>query len=278
MATLRATVGTDARMLELCILCGVRTGPVIKMKWGEVDLVDATWEVPKEHEKTFEPLRVPLSERAVAILEAQRPPDARPMTVPSLRPSAITNRQRTNVTLRRVLRRFGYAARPTDDAWIQERVCDWRAELTAFSVDLQEAALSHAIPGVRGVYQRGDLFNKRRSLMAAWASYCAGDDGNSNVMPIEEGRHSRPSRSTIRQVLDVGFTGRDGYHRLPTVPFTCELLGIQHAMHRALVPAVAGGHLPHGDVLGLVVLHRHLGELGACPQQRSLQSLRRRRL
>jgi hypothetical protein len=35
-------------------------------------------------------------------------------------------------------------------------------------------ALAHAIPNaVEAAYRRGDLFDKRRRLMEAWAAYCA---------------------------------------------------------------------------------------------------------
>jgi hypothetical protein len=34
-------------------------------------------------------------------------------------------------------------------------------------------ALAHAIPdAVEAAYRRGDLFDKRRKLMAAWAAHC----------------------------------------------------------------------------------------------------------
>jgi hypothetical protein len=34
--------------------------------------------------------------------------------------------------------------------------------------------MAHAIDSkVEAAYRRGDLFNKRRQLMAAWARYCA---------------------------------------------------------------------------------------------------------
>jgi hypothetical protein len=35
-------------------------------------------------------------------------------------------------------------------------------------------ALAHTIPdAVEAAYRRGDLFDKRRKLMDAWAAYCA---------------------------------------------------------------------------------------------------------
>jgi len=51
---------------------------------------------------------------------------------------------------------------------------DWAAERTAFPGDVAEAALAHVVGNkVEAAYRRGDLFDKRRRLMDAWAGYCA---------------------------------------------------------------------------------------------------------
>jgi integrase len=51
---------------------------------------------------------------------------------------------------------------------------DWAAELTDFPGDVVEMALAHAVSGkVEAAYRRGDLYEKRRGLMAAWAAFCA---------------------------------------------------------------------------------------------------------
>jgi integrase len=51
---------------------------------------------------------------------------------------------------------------------------DWAAERTSFPREVAEMALAHAIPNaVEAAYRRGDLFEKRQKLMAAWAAYCA---------------------------------------------------------------------------------------------------------
>jgi integrase len=51
---------------------------------------------------------------------------------------------------------------------------DWAAECTNFPRELAEKALAHTIGDeTERAYQRGDLLNKRRKLMEAWASYCA---------------------------------------------------------------------------------------------------------
>ena len=51
---------------------------------------------------------------------------------------------------------------------------DWCAERTAFSGEVREMALAHVIPNkAEAAYRRGDLFDKRRRLMDAWAEFCA---------------------------------------------------------------------------------------------------------
>ena len=50
---------------------------------------------------------------------------------------------------------------------------DWAAECTNFTNEVCEAALAHAVANkVEAAYRRGDLFEKRRKLMDAWALYC----------------------------------------------------------------------------------------------------------
>jgi integrase len=51
---------------------------------------------------------------------------------------------------------------------------DWASECTNFSNEVCEAALAHVIENkAEAAYRRGDLFEKRRQLMEAWATYCA---------------------------------------------------------------------------------------------------------
>jgi integrase len=51
---------------------------------------------------------------------------------------------------------------------------DWAAEQTNFPREVAEQALAHVIGDkVEAAYRRGDLFEKRRRLMQAWAEFCA---------------------------------------------------------------------------------------------------------
>ena len=51
------------------ILTAARTGEVIGARWNEIDLLDKVWTVPAARMKAHREHRVPLSARALAILE-----------------------------------------------------------------------------------------------------------------------------------------------------------------------------------------------------------------
>jgi integrase len=68
---------------------------------------------------------------------------------------------------------------------------DWAAERTNFPSEVVEMALAHAVGDkVEAAYRRGDLFVKRRRLMAEWASYCNTSTASARdkVVPMRGGR------------------------------------------------------------------------------------------
>jgi integrase len=66
---------------------------------------------------------------------------------------------------------------------------DWAEENTAFAGNVAEAALAHTISDkVEAAYRRGDLFEKRRKLMDAWATYCGTAKADGKVIPIRAGK------------------------------------------------------------------------------------------
>ena len=49
---------------------------------------------------------------------------------------------------------------------------DWASECTSFPREVCELALAHVIDDkTEAAYRRGDLLDKRRELMAAWAAF-----------------------------------------------------------------------------------------------------------
>jgi integrase len=67
---------------------------------------------------------------------------------------------------------------------------DWAAESTNFPNEVCEAALAHVIENkAEAAYRRGDLFDKRRKLMEAWAGFCGRpSSATGKVVPINSTR------------------------------------------------------------------------------------------
>jgi integrase len=69
MTELRALQESSARALELTILTAVRTGEMIGARWSEIDFAAKVWIIPAERMKAGREHRVPLSKRAIDILD-----------------------------------------------------------------------------------------------------------------------------------------------------------------------------------------------------------------
>ena len=62
---------------------------------------------------------------------------------------------------------------------------DWAAERTGYPREVVEMALAHAVENkVEAAYRRGDLFEKRRNLMEAWADFCTAPANGNRVVPM----------------------------------------------------------------------------------------------
>src|SRR5262245_46038817 len=73
MARLRACEGMATKALEFAILTAARSGEVLGARWSEIDLEAKVWTVPATRIKAGREHRVPLSSRALAIIEGLWP-------------------------------------------------------------------------------------------------------------------------------------------------------------------------------------------------------------
>lgn len=194
MAALRAREGMAARALELVILTAARTGEALGMRWGEVDLGDGLWTVPAERMKAGREHRVPLPAAATALLRGLNTPagpfptagreresigtigtiggiGVGPSADALVFPGVSPGRPLSNMALLMLLRRMGRGDLTAHG--FRSTFRDWAAEATAFPRELAEAALAHTLRDkVEAAYRRGDMLEKRRRLMEAWAAFC----------------------------------------------------------------------------------------------------------
>jgi integrase len=155
--------GIAARALEFTILTAARTGEVIGAKWGEIDLEEGSWTVPAERMKAGREHRVPLSEPALRLLRAL------PREGDLVFPGSKAGTGISNMSMAAVLKRMGVNVTVHG---MRSMFRDWASERTSFPPEVAEMALAHTVKNkVEAAYRRGDLFDKRRLLMAEWAAY-----------------------------------------------------------------------------------------------------------
>jgi integrase len=169
LVALREHQGIVARALEFTILTAGRTGEVIGARWSEFDLLDKTWTVPAGRMKAGREHRVPLPTRALVILEEMQA--RRRADDGFVFPGGKPGQPLSNMAFLMLLRRMGRGDLTTHG--FRSSFRDWVAERTNFPSEVAELALAHSVGNpVEAAYRRGDLFEKRRRLMDAWADFC----------------------------------------------------------------------------------------------------------
>jgi integrase len=153
--------------LELTVLTACRSGEVRLAEWSEIDLAKAEWTIPAQRMKASKEHRIPLSGRAIEVLEAAKAlDDGTGLVFPS-----TTGNPLSDMTLSKLVKGLGYDVdvhgfRTSFKTWCQER--------TTTAREVSEAALAHSIQNkAEAAYARSDLFEKRRKLMEQWSCFVA---------------------------------------------------------------------------------------------------------
>lgn len=182
MTQLHDREAVAALALEFAILTAARSGEVIGATWAEVDLAKAVWTIPAGRMKAGKEHRVPLSPRAVEILDAVQPLNKQDTADAPIFPGGRGDKL-SGMAMSMLLRRMKIDATVHG---FRSGFRDWSAECTGYAHEVCEMALAHVIGNkAEAAYRRGDLFEKRRRLMADWASYCASNGAaEAQVTPI----------------------------------------------------------------------------------------------
>jgi integrase len=164
---LQSREGNAPRALEFAILTAARSGEVLGARWDEVNLSGGVWTVPAIRMKAGREHRVPLSRRALKIIQAMHDIRTGDFVFSGQKPGRGLSVMAPEMVLRRM---------KIENATVhgfRSAFRDWAAECTNFPNEVCEAALAHVIENkAEAAYRRGDLFEKRRKLMDAWGSYC----------------------------------------------------------------------------------------------------------
>lgn len=186
MAEMAMQSGVGVLALQFAILTAARTGEVIGADWSEIDLENKVWTIPAKRMKAGRAHRVPLSPPALEILKRQRQAwleiearryrktlkDGEAAPQGPVFWGQLAGKALSPVSLLAVLRRMGRAHLTSHG--FRSTFRDWAAEETTFPGEVVEMALAHTIVNkVEAAYRRGDLFEKRRVLMADWSRICS---------------------------------------------------------------------------------------------------------
>ncbi|MDQ0470787.1 integrase [Labrys wisconsinensis] len=168
-----------ALALEFTILTAARSGEVRGATWSEIDLEAGLWIVPAQRMKAGREHRIPLCDRAQAILRDMAGLRRTGAPAELVFASARGGRPLSDTTLSTLPKRLEVDATVHG---FRSTFRDWCGEATNFPREVAEAALAHIVGDqTERAYRRGDALEKRRRLMDAWAAYCEGREGAAGV-------------------------------------------------------------------------------------------------
>ena len=154
---------------EYGILTAARTNEIRGAQWAEIDWIEGIWTVPAARTKMRRPLRIPLSGRAIEILERTREITGESDGLIFRGSSARMIYHRVFLS---VLKRLEIEATYHG---FRSSIRDWMGECTSASGAVAEAALGHAQGNqTQQAYSRSDYLELRRPIMDAWADHVAG--------------------------------------------------------------------------------------------------------
>jgi integrase len=194
MGELRQREGVSVLCLEFVILTACRSGEALNAKWSGIDEEKGVWIVPADRMKASKEHRVPLSDAALAVLEDAKKVRQGEYIFPGVR----SGKPMTDMALTALVKRMDDdQVKNGAERWLDVKsgrrivthgfrssMRDWAAEAMHYPGEMAEMALAHTVGNkVEAAYRRGDMFEKRRQMMADWAAWCEPKKAD-NVRPI----------------------------------------------------------------------------------------------
>jgi integrase len=172
MADLRKRQSISARCLEFTVLTAARTSETIGARWDEFDLEAGIRTIPGARMKGGLEHRVPLAPRVVSLLRELYKHRASEYVFTGIK----IGQPLSNMTMLKMLALMGRGDLTVHG--FRSTFTDWAHEQTSFPGIVIDMALAHKVSDkVEAAYRRGDLFDKRRKLMEAWADFCSSAGG-----------------------------------------------------------------------------------------------------
>ncbi|MGI9350155.1 MAG: tyrosine-type recombinase/integrase [Rhizobiaceae bacterium] len=170
---MRAIDGFDGQAttriaLEFLALVVTRPGEVRYARWEEFDLENAVWTIPAERMKMRQPHKVPLSKRALVLLEQLHTLTGwGELLFPSIKSA---HRPMSENTLNAALRRMGYTGDEMTAHGFRATFSTIANESGLWNPDAIERALAHVETNkIRGAYARGQYWDERVKIADWWS-------------------------------------------------------------------------------------------------------------
>jgi len=167
MAKLRQSSGVAARAVEFLTLTVARTGEVQGATFEEIDFEERVWRIPAERMKAGKPHTVPLTDRAMAIVEIMR----QQATSNLIFEGGANGRPVSSTAMTKAFRAAASDKSATLHG-IRSMFRDWAGDTTDYPREIAEMALAHQVGNaVERAYRRSDALEKRRALLADWEKH-----------------------------------------------------------------------------------------------------------
>ena len=180
---------TTRCLIEWQLHTMTRPAEAATSRWADIDFEKKIWTIPAERMKKRRIHIIPLTDQALALLEAIKPYSGhREYVFPADRdPRTHCNSQTANMALKRMGfegRLVSHGMRSIASTVLNEH--GWNPELI-------EVALAHVDNnGVRNAYNHADYIDRRRPMMAWWSEHIqAAATGNLSVSAIRENRDKK---------------------------------------------------------------------------------------
>lgn len=171
----------DSNAARLLILTGARTHMVRFATWDEIDLKEKIWSLSASRMKMKVAFKVPLSDEAVELLASLQEVSGVGYIFPGQGKSGVIHAN----AKRNLLHGLGY--KEITRHGFRSTFRDWAGECTNTAREVCEMALAHdERSDTESAYSRTDYFDKRRSLMNAWARFATGKDTDQKRTGSEE--------------------------------------------------------------------------------------------
>ena len=180
---LRQKDGISPKALEFAILTACRSGEIFGATWQEIDFESKVWIIPRERMKAEKEHRVPLSQEALSLLESIQLYTPQDFIFPAPRGGGMLSDMSLTALIKRMHEQklkengLGYIDpkqnRVITTHGFRSTFRDWSADKTDYPREVCEHVLAHKLPDeVEAAYLRGAYLEKRKALMADWATFC----------------------------------------------------------------------------------------------------------